>query len=487
MKWTKKIDTVLPEASNTLFINGQWRKSRTGRTFAVDNPSTGERLFELADAGAEDAIDALDAASSSAEGWAASTPVERRNLLDNSYEAVMDNKKLFAELMTKEMGKTYQEALGEVDYGAGFLKWFAEEAMRSYGRTFHLPDGRKGLVTHDPVGPCYLVTPWNFPLAMATRKIGPALAAGDTMIVKPAGLTPLTTLAMVEVLRQAGVPDGVVNVITSEHSPEISDALFADGRLRKISFTGSTTVGKTLMKQAADQVLRTSMELGGNAPFLVFDDADIDQAVQGVMMAKFRNNGQACTSANRIFVQDGIADEFVNKLQRAVSALKVGDGMDPSTDIGPLINKKAVDRMERIVKDAVDAGADLLAGGHRSDLGKCFFQPTLLDHVPRECEVFREEIFGPVLPISRFSSDEEGMKAANDTIYGLAAYAYTRSIKRSEWVQGHAQAGVLAINSGVLSDASVPFGGVKQSGMGREGGSEGIYEYLTTKYTLLIP
>ena len=292
---------------------------------------------------------------------------------------------------------------------------------------------------------------------------------------------------MVEVLRQAGVPDGVVNVITSEHSPEISDALFADGRLRKISFTGSTTVGKTLMKQAADQVLRTSMELGGNAPFLVFDDADIDQAVQGVMMAKFRNNGQACTSANRIFVQDGIADEFVNKLQRAVSALKVGDGMDPSTDIGPLINKKAVDRMVRIVKDAVDAGADLLVGGHRSDLGECFFQPTLLDHVPRECEVFREEIFGPVLPICRFSSDEEGMKAANDTIYGLAAYAYTRSIKRSEWVQGHAQAGVLAINSGVLSDASVPFGGVKQSGMGREGGSEGIYEYLTTKYTLLIP
>ena len=487
MKWTKEIDTVLPEAPNSLFINGQWRKSRTGRTFAVDNPSTGECLFELADAGAEDAIDALDAASSSAESWAASTPVERRNLLDSSYEAVMDNKKLFAELMTKEMGKTYKEALGEVDYGAGFLKWFAEEAMRSYGRTFHLPDGRKGLVTHDPVGPCYLVTPWNFPLAMATRKIGPALAAGDTMIVKPAGLTPLTTLAMVEVLRQAGVPDGVVNVITSEHSPEISDALFADGRLRKISFTGSTTVGKTLMKQAADQVLRTSMELGGNAPFLVFDDADIDQAVQGVMMAKFRNNGQACTSANRILVQDGIADEFVDKLQRAVSALKVGDGMDPSTDIGPLINKKAVNRMERIVKDAIDAGADLLAGGHRSDLGECFFQPTLLDHVPRECEVFREEIFGPVLPISRFSSDEEGMNAANDTIYGLAAYAYTSSIKRSEWVQRHAQAGVLAINSGVLSDASVPFGGVKQSGMGREGGSEGIYEYLTTKYTLLIP
>ncbi|WEV64316.1 NAD-dependent succinate-semialdehyde dehydrogenase [Bifidobacterium sp. ESL0732] len=487
MAWKYDVNTILPKNGATLFIDGQWREAANKTTFEVDNPSDGGYLFDVSDGNGEDAKSALDAASAAQEGWAESSPVERRDLLERAYEAVMDNKEKFAELMTREMGKSYKESLGEVNYGAGFLKWFAEEAMREYGRTFHLPDGRKGLVTHDPVGPCYLVTPWNFPLAMGTRKIGPALAAGDTMIVKPAGLTPLTTLALVEVLRQAGVPKGVVNVVTTVHSSEISDVLLADRRLRKISFTGSTPVGVKLMQQAAPNVLRTSMELGGNAPFLVFDDADIDKAVDGVMMAKFRNYGEACTSANRILVQESVADEFVAKLKERVDKMVVGDGMDEKTDIGPLVNAKAADRMEHIVNDAIEHGATLVSGGHRDPHGPCFFEPTVLDNVPRDAEVFVDEIFGPVLPISRFETDEEGMDAANDTVYGLAAYAYTTSLRRSEWVQKHDESGVLAINSGVLSDASVPFGGVKQSGVGREGGAEGIFEYMTTKYTLIIP
>lgn len=486
MAWTNPVADLLPQPGNTLFVNGRWEPTASGATFDVDDPSTGETLFAVSDGTTEDATRALDSAASTAEAWAASSPIERRTVLEAAYEAVMDNKAIFAELMTREMGKTYKEALGEVNYGAGFLKWFAEEAMRTYGRTFHLPDGRKGLVTHDPVGPCYLVTPWNFPLAMGTRKVGPALAAGDTAVIKPASATPLTTIALIEVLRQAGVPAGVVNLVTSKHSTAISNTLLDDPRLRKISFTGSTSVGKALMARATNQVLRTSMELGGNAPFIVFDDADMDKAVEGVLLAKFRNNGQACTAANRILVQNGIAPAFVAKLKAAVEDFTVGDGMDEEVDVSALINEHAVERMERIVADAVDHGATLVAGGHRDGHGPCFFEPTVLDNVPRDAEVFTDEIFGPVLPISRFDTDEEGMAAANDTVFGLAFYAFTTSIKRSEWVQRHAQAGVLAINSGVLSDASVPFGGVKQSGVGREGGAEGIYEYMNTKYTLVV-
>lgn len=487
MTWTYDVQSILPQEGRTLFINGQWKAANTRKNFAVVNPSNGDKLFTVSDGEPEEAVEALASASTAQEGWAESSPAERRDLLERSYEAVMDNKEKFAELMTRELGKTYKESLGEVAYGNGFFKWFAEEAMRAYGRTFHLPDGRKGLVTHDPVGPCYLITPWNFPLAMATRKIGPAIAAGDTMVIKPAALTPLTTLALTEVMRQAGLPDGVLNVVTSTHSADISTALFDDGRLRKVSFTGSTPVGVTLMQQAATHVLRTSMELGGNAPFLVFDDADIDAAVDGLMLAKFRNNGQACTSANRILVQDGVADEFVTKVRDRVASFLVGDGMDPKTDVSALVNEKAVARMQHIVDDAVERGATLLVGGHRDEHGDCFFEPTVLDRVPRDAEVFVDEIFGPVLPISRFSSDEEGLEAANDTVYGLAAYAYTTSLRRSEWLQKHIESGTLAINSGVITDASVPFGGVKQSGIGREGGSEGINEYQTTKYTLIIP
>lgn len=487
MTWINNVTALLPDEGETLFIDGRWQPTVSHATFAVDNPADGATLFQAADGTPEDATRALASADGAADAWAATSPAERRRVLETAYDAVMDHKEVFAELMTREMGKTYKEALGEVNYGAGFLKWFAEEAMRAYGRTFHLPDGRKGLVTHDPVGPCYLVTPWNFPLAMGTRKVGPALAAGDTMVVKPASATPLTTIALIEVLRQAGVPAGVVNLVTTKHSTAISNTLLDDPRLRKISFTGSTSVGKALMARATNQVLRTSMELGGNAPFVVFDDADVDKAVEGVLLAKFRNNGQACTAANRILVQNGIAPAFVAKLKAAVEDFTVGDGMDEGVDVSALINERAVERMERIVADAVDHGATLVAGGHRDSHGPAFFEPTVLDNVPRDAEVFTDEIFGPVLPISRFDTDEEGMDAANDTIFGLAFYAFTTSIRRSEWVQRHAQAGVLAINSGVLSDASVPFGGVKQSGIGREGGAEGIYEYMNTKYTLIVP
>lgn len=487
MTWTYDVQTILPESGKTLFINGQWIPANAGGTFEVNNPSDGSKLFDVSDADPAEAIRALDGAAGVQEEWATTSPAERRDLLERIYEAIMDNKEKFAELMSRELGKTYKEALGEVNYGNGFLKWFAEEAVRDYGRTFHLPDGRKGEVTHDPVGPCYLITPWNFPLAMATRKVGPAIAAGDTMVIKPASLTPLTTLAFVEVMNQAGVPKGVVNVVTSRHSADISAAMFDDDRLRKVSFTGSTSVGVKLMQQAAPHVLRTSMELGGNAPFLVFDDADVDAAAHGLMLAKFRNNGQACTSANRILVQDGVADEFVAKVKALVQALIVGDGMDPNTDIGPLVNEKAAARLQGVVDDAVEQGATLLVGGHRDSHGECFFEPTVLDNVPRNADVFTKEIFGPVLPISRFSSDEDGLRAANDTEFGLAAYAYTASLKRSEWLQKHMESGTLAINSGVITDASAPFGGVKQSGIGREGGAEGINEYQTTKYTLIIP
>lgn len=485
--WKYKVESVLPQSGKSLFIDGQWRAADSGKVFTVENPADGSTLYQASDGDKQEALAALDSADRAQESWGQSTPEERRNILQTAYEALMDNREIFAELMTREMGKSFKQALGEVDYGGGFLKWFSEEAMREYGRTFHLPDGRKGLVTHDPVGPCYLITPWNFPLAMGTRKIGPALAAGDTVVVKPAELTPLTTLALVEILRQAGVPKGVVNVITTSHSSHISDALFADQRLRKVSFTGSTPVGVKLMKQAADNVLRTSMELGGNAPFVVFDDADIDAAVDGVMLAKFRNYGEACTSANRILVQDGVADEFVAKVKDRIEALVVGDGMDEATDIGPLIDVKAVERIGGLVDEAVSQGAELIVGGHRDEHGERYFQPTLLDRVPRKARVYAEEIFGPVLAVSRFGSDEEGIEAANDTPYGLAAYAYTSSIKRSELMQRRSESGVLAINSGVLSDATVPFGGVKQSGVGREGGAEGIFEYMTTKYTLLVP
>jgi len=476
---------IVPEAPATLFIAGRWVPAAGGATFAVDDPATGEELARVADGQGEDALAALDAASTAAPAWAAATPRERSLLLERAFDLVIERRDAFAELMTREIGKPLVQAQGEVDYGAEFLRWFSQEAVRGRGRTLVTPGGLQGIVTHDPVGPSYLITPWNFPLAMGTRKVGAALAAGCTVILKPASATPLTALALARTLEDAGVPHGVVNVVTSRHAGAISEALFADPRLAKVSFTGSTEVGQSILRGAAQHILRTSMELGGNDPFLVFDDADIGAAVSGAMTAKFRNMGQACTAANRFLVQDGVADEFVERMARAADVLKVGNGMEPGVDIGPLIDDHAVERMEEFVEDALARGARLAAGGHRAAAGDRFFEPTILDHVPADARVVREEIFGPVVPITRFATEDEGIRLANDTRYGLAAYAYTTSVGRAEHLRRSLRVGMLGLNAGIVSEPAAPFGGVGLSGLGREGGSEGIMEYLTTKYTLL--
>ena len=476
---------LLARVPDRLYIGGAWVDGE-GAGIAVHDPATGRVIKTIAGASPADGIRALDAAVDAAEAWAATAPRARAEILRRAWELLQERREDFALLMTIEMGKPLAEARGEVAYGGEFLRWFSEEAVRISGRHGQSPEGTGTMVvTQRPVGPCFLITPWNFPLAMATRKIAPALAAGCTVVIKPAELTPLTTLLFAQLLEDAGVPAGVVNVITTSESAAVSAPIIADPRLRKLSFTGSTAVGRRLIAQAADGVLRTSMELGGNAPFVVFEDADLDKAVDGAMLAKFRNIGQACTAANRFIVHAGIADEFARRVTERVSALRVGRGTEDGVSIGPLIEEKAVASVDALVQDAVDRGARVLTGGHRPEGDGSFYAPTVLTDVAAGSDILREEIFGPVLAITTFSGEDEAVRLANDTEYGLVGYVFTADLARGHRMIDRLDTGMMGLNTGLVSNAAAPFGGVKQSGLGREGGLEGIHEYLSTKYTLI--
>jgi succinate-semialdehyde dehydrogenase/glutarate-semialdehyde dehydrogenase len=468
-----------------LLIDGEWRDATGGGRFDVLDPSTGAVLASVADATPEDGIAALDAAARVQDEWAATAPRKRSEILRGAWQLMQDRKDDLALLMTLEMGKPLAEAAGEVVYGSEFFRWFAEEAVRITGRYGVNPEGTgRTIVSQHPVGPCYFITPWNFPLAMATRKIGPALAAGCTVVVKPAELTPLTTLLTASILEEAGLPAGVLNVVPTTAAGALTEPVLQDPRLRKLSFTGSTPVGKRLLAQAAENVLRTSMELGGNAPFVVFEDADIDAAVTGAMLAKFRNVGEACTAANRFIVHEDVADAFAERLTAKVAAMKVGRGTEDGVQIGPLINRAAVSKADDLVQDAIGRGADVRLGGGPVDGPGTFYAPTVLDRVDAGSDILRTEIFGPVVTIVRFTEESEAVRIANDTEFGLVSYVFTKDLARGQRMIDRLQTGMMGLNVGVISNASAPFGGVKQSGVGREGGFEGIHEYLSTKYTM---
>ena len=499
---------VLDQVRKDLYIGGQWRKASGGKTLSVEDPSTGLPLAEVADASPEDALAALAAAADAQASWAATAPRERGEILRSAYELLLARADELALVMTLEMGKALAESKAEINYAAEFLRWFSEEAVRIHGRYMTNTTGAGRILTmRQPVGPCVFVTPWNFPTAMGTRKIAPAIAAGCTMVVKPAQQTPLSMLALAGVLAEAGLPDGVLNVITAHHSGAVIEPLLKDPRTRKLSFTGSTEVGRKLIEQSADQVLRVSMELGGNAPFVVFEDADLDAAVEGALIAKLRNVGEACTAANRFHVHESLAAEFAKRMAERMTKLKVGRGIEPDVDIGPLIDDRQRKIVEELVQDAVQKGARLLCGGeplaghtgHGSSTatgdspfttgapapGGYFFAPTVLDEVPSDARILREEVFGPVAPVSTFSTEEQAIEAANATEYGLVAYIYTRDLARTLRVSEAIEAGMVGVNQGIVSNPAAPFGGVKQSGFGREGGFEGIGEYLETKYVAL--
>ena len=477
---------LLGQIPTQLFIGGEWRDAATGKTFEVRDPSTNAVIAHVADASPEDGIRALDAAVAAQDAWAATSPRERSDILRRVFDLVRERADDVALLMTLEMGKPLAEAKGEVTYGNEFNRWFSEEAVRIAGRYGSNPEGTgRIVVSQRPVGPCFFITPWNFPLAMATRKIAPALAAGCTVVIKPAELTPLTTLLFTQLLAEAGLPAGVVNVVTTSSSGALSEPIIADKRLRKLSFTGSTPVGRKLIAQAAEGVLRVSMELGGNAPFVVFDDADLDAAVDGAMLAKFRNIGQACTAANRFIVHESIADEFSRRVTERVSGMTVGRGTEEGVQIGPLIDDRAVAKASDLVADALGRGARLRTGGEVLDGPGTFFAPTVVDGVVPGSAILREEIFGPVLAISTFSTEDEAVALANDTKYGLVSYVYTQDLQRGHRMIERLDTGMMGLNAGVISNAAAPFGGVKQSGIGREGGAEGIHEYLSTKYTFV--
>jgi len=472
---------VLNAVPKGLLIGGKWIS--TERTVPVEDPSTGMVIAEVADATPADGIAALDAAVAAAAEWAATDPRERGEILRRAFELLIERAEDIALLMTLEMGKPLAEARGEVTYGAEFFRWFSEEAVRIAGRYSLAPSGGTRLLTmKQPVGPVYAITPWNFPLAMGTRKIGPALAAGCPVVIKPAAQTPLTTLALAAVLIEAGLPDGVVNVITTSRSGEVSAPIIADPRLRKLTFTGSTGVGQRLIEQSARQVLKVSMELGGNAPFVVFADADLDKAVDGAMLAKMRNIGEACTAANRFIVHESLAPEFSRRLAERMGAMIIGRGVDDGVQVGPLVDNAAVEKVTELVTDAVGHGAEVLTGGQALAGPGHFYPPTVLTGVPTSAKMFREEIFGPVAPITTFNTDDEGIALANDTEFGLVAYAFTQNLTRALTVAERLETGMVGINQGIVSNPAAPFGGVKASGLGREGGVEGIEEYLETKY-----
>ncbi|MFV0633331.1 NAD-dependent succinate-semialdehyde dehydrogenase [Demequina sp.] len=482
---TESQAAVVDGVPDGLLIGGQWRAASDGGTFEVADPATGDTLKTVADATGTDAKAALDAACDAGPEWAATPARERGEILRRAFDLLTARADDFALLMTLEMGKPLDQSRAEVTYSAEFLRWFSEEAPRIAGRYATNPEGTgRAIVSQHPVGPCYLITPWNFPLAMATRKIAPALAAGCTVVIKPASATPLTTLMFAALLEEAGLPAKVLNTLTTSNSSAVSAPILADPRLRKLSFTGSTSVGVSLLEQAAPRVLRTSMELGGNAPFVVFEDADLDAAVDGAIAAKFRNIGQACTAANRFIVHASLADEFAVRVTEAVAVMRIGRGTEDGVEIGPLIDSDAVNKADALVTDAVARGATLLAGGGRADGPGTFFAPTVLTGVPTSADLWREEIFGPVLAISTFEDEDQAVAMANDTEFGLVSYVFTQSLERGQRMIDRLETGMMGLNTGVVSNAAAPFGGWKMSGLGREGGLEGIHEYLETKYTL---
>lgn len=474
---------ALPEVPQQLFVGGRWVDATGGATFAVEDPATGDAIAHVADATVEDGTAALDAAVAAQKDWAATPPRDRGEILRRAFEIVTERADELATIMTMEMGKPLKESKAEIAYGAEFLRWFSEEAVRVAGRYSTAPNGATRLLTlKQPVGPVLAITPWNFPLAMGTRKIAPAIAAGCTIVVKPAGLTPLTMLWLAQVLAEAGLPDGVLNVVTTKSTGKVMGPLIADPRLRKLTFTGSTEVGQSLVEQSAKGLLRVSMELGGNAPFLVFDDADIDAAVDGAMLAKMRNIGEACTAANRFIVHASVTEEFSTKLTERMQALKSGPGLEDGVDVGPLVEEAQRDKVAQLVADAVGKGATVRCGGTLPDGPGWFYPPTVLTDVPLDSDLRTEEIFGPVAPIFTFTDEDEALAMANDTEYGLVAYAFTRDHARVIRVYEGLETGMVGINQGIVSNPAAPFGGVKASGFGREGGTEGIEEYLETKY-----
>jgi succinate-semialdehyde dehydrogenase/glutarate-semialdehyde dehydrogenase len=480
--------SVVEAVEKQLFIDGKWRDADGGKTLPVEDPSTGEVIARVADASPADGEAALASAADSQTDWAATPPRDRGEILRRAFELISERAADLALLMTLEMGKPLSESRAEITYAAEFFRWFSEEPVRVAGRYSVAPNGATRLLTmKQPVGPCLMITPWNFPLAMGTRKIGPAIAAGCTMVVKPAALTPLSMLTLAGILTEAGLPPGVLNVVTTHSTGAVMEPIIRDPRLRKLTFTGSTEVGRKLIEQSAQGVLKVSMELGGNAPFLVFADADIDAAVDGAMLAKMRNIGEACTAANRFIVHESVAADFSAGLAERMGALTVGRGTDDGVDVGPLVEEKQRTKVADLVDDAVHSGAKVLQGGESPDGPGWFYSPTVLTEVPGQVRMFREEIFGPVAPVFSFAEDDEGLAMANDTEYGLVAYAYTKDFSRALHVAESLETGMIGLNQGVVSNPAAPFGGVKASGFGREGGAEGIDEYLEVKYVGIKP
>ncbi|MDN5765369.1 MAG: NAD-dependent succinate-semialdehyde dehydrogenase [Humibacillus sp.] len=491
MSDTSKTDTIMSSRAEQLiaavptgvFIDGKWSGAASGKRCDVVNPATGETIASIADGGPEDARRAIEVAARTQASWGRTPPRVRSEILRRAYELVMQRQDDLAVIMTSEMGKPFAEARGEVAYAAEFFRWFSEEAVRIGGDATVSGDGKtRIIVTKAPVGPCVLVTPWNFPLAMGTRKIGPAIAAGCTMVFKPANLTPLTSFALVEILREAGLPDGVLNVVCTSDPGSVVEPWMSSGLARKVSFTGSTAVGVTLLEQAAEHVMRSSMELGGNAPFIVFADADLDLAVEGAMVAKLRNMGEACTAANRMFVHHSVAGEFANRLSDRMSALRVGDGLQEGTDIGPLVEPKALSKVEALVADAVRRGARVVCGGAAVPGAGYFYPPTVLADVDPASDLMSQEIFGPVAPIIPFESEAEVVALANDTPWGLVGYVFTKDVDRAFRMNEAIEVGMLGVNTGLVSNPAAPFGGIKSSGLGREGGRLGIEEFLDVRY-----
>ncbi len=468
------------------YVGGEWQDAQGGKTFAVVNPARGDTIAEVADLSRAQIAQAIDAAHAAQPAWAARTGKERAAILRRWYDLLMENQEDLAVLMTAEQGKPLTESRGEIAYGAAFVEWFGEEAKRVYGETIpgHQPDKRITVI-RQPIGVAAAITPWNFPNAMIARKAAPALAAGCSFVVRPASLTPLSALAMAKLAEQAGVPKGVFSVVTSTSSSEAGKEFCENPKVRKLTFTGSTEVGRILLRQAADQVMKCSVELGGNAPFIVFDDADLDAAVEGAILCKFRNNGQTCVCANRLYVQDGVYDAFAEKLKAAVEALRVGDGMEDGTDLGPLIEPDALVKVQDHLDDALAKGGKLLTGGEKHELGGQFFQPTIVTGATREMKVATEETFGPFAPLFRFSDEADVIALANDTIFGLASYFYAKDISRVTRVAEALEYGIVGVNTGIISTEVAPFGGVKQSGLGREGSRHGIEDYLEMKYICL--
>ncbi|MDQ3794155.1 MAG: NAD-dependent succinate-semialdehyde dehydrogenase [Actinomycetota bacterium] len=478
--------TVVDRVNKQLYIGGEWRDASGGDTLAVEDPSTEEILCEVADATPEDAVAALDAASEVQNEWREHPPRERGEILRRAFERIMERIDELALLMTLEMGKPVAESKAEIAYAAEFFRWFSEEAVRIEGTYSVAATGSGRVLTmKQPVGPCILITPWNFPMAMGTRKIGPAVAAGCTMVIKPAKQTPLCMLALAQILEESGLPGGVLNVVTSSSSGSVMEPLIRDSRARKLSFTGSTEVGRKLIEQSAQQILRVSMELGGNAPFLIFDDADLDAAVEGALLAKMRNIGEACTAANRFHVADEVAGEFADKLASRMDEMKVGRGTEEGVQVGPLIDGDQRGKVSELVEDALGKGAKALVGAEKMEGAGYFYRPTVLNDVSQDANLLKEEIFGPVAPVASFGSEEEAIAAANDTEYGLVAYVFTRDLKRALRVCEGLETGMVGLNQGMVSNASAPFGGIKHSGFGREGGAAGIEEYLETKYVAI--